>query len=192
MPDEIFKDRERGFEAEWANRQNAELIQKLRQREQLEAIAATLARKLQTDDPALLERVIGLGITIETSPAFLLAPLVQVAWAEGTVADAEREKVLALATVRGVATDSPAHAQLVEWLRRRPSDELFDAAVDVIKAGLSVLPQKERDERVTVLATACKEVAEASGDLWHRLGLSSGVSKEEYAFLDQIRSKLRS
>lgn len=192
MPDEIFKDRERGFEAEWANRQNAELIQKLRQREQLEAIAAVLAKKLQTDDPALLQRVIDLGVTLETSPAFLLAPLVQVAWAEGKVADQERETVLNLAAARGVATDSPAHAQLVEWLRRRPSDELFDAAVDVIKAGLSVLPQKERDERVSVLATACKEVAEASGDLWHRLGLSSGVSKEEYAFLDQIRSKLRS
>jgi hypothetical protein len=191
MPDEIFKDRERGFEAEWANRQNAELIEKLRQREKLEAIAAVLAKKLRTDDPELLQRVVDLGITMETSPAFLLAPLVQVAWAEGNVTEEEREKVLALATERGVGTDSPAHAQLVEWLRKRPADELFDVAVDVIKAGLAVLPRKERDERVAVLANACKQVAEASGNLWHKLGLSSGVSKEEYAFLDRIRSELR-
>ncbi|MDH5255923.1 MAG: hypothetical protein OEW72_08430, partial [Gammaproteobacteria bacterium] len=130
MPDEIFKDRERGFEAEWANKQNAELIEKLRQREKLEAIAAVLAKKLQTEDPGLLQRVVDLGITMETSPAFLLAPLVQVAWAEGKVTEEEREKVLALATERGVGADSPAHAQLVAWLRKRPSDELFDVAVD--------------------------------------------------------------
>jgi hypothetical protein len=191
MPDEIFKDRERGFEAEWANRQNAELIEKLRQKDTLEAIGKALAEKLRADDPALLQRVIELGVTADTGPAFLLAPLVQVAWAEGNVTPGERETVLGLATARGIAADSPAHAQLVEWLRRRPSDELFDTAVDVIKAGFAVLPPKEREERVAVLANACKQVAEASGNLWHRLGMGSGVSKEEYAFLDEIRSRLR-
>ncbi|MDH4131729.1 MAG: hypothetical protein OEW17_05920 [Gemmatimonadota bacterium] len=192
MPDESFKKRERAFEEDWANKQNAELIDKLRRKDKLEAIGEALAKKLQTDDPALLQRVVDLGVTLDTGPAFLLAPLVQVAWAEGTVTEKERQAVLSLAAQRGLETGTPAHAQLVEWLSTRPPDELFDAAIEVIKAGFGVLPESERLERVDMLAKACRKVAEASGaGLWHRLGLASSVSAEEYGFLDQIRAKVR-
>ncbi len=102
MPDEIFKGRERAFEAEWANRHDAELIEKLRRKDRLEAITEALAKKLQADDPALLQRAMDLGVTLETGPAFLLAPLVQVAWAEGSVSEEERETVLRLARARGI------------------------------------------------------------------------------------------
>ena len=64
MPDEIFKGRERAFEAEWANRHDAELIEKLRQKDRMEAITEALAKKLQADDPALLRRAIDLGVTV--------------------------------------------------------------------------------------------------------------------------------
>ena len=191
MPEDKLKDRERAEEEVWASRRNADLLEKLRQKDKLEAIGMALAKKLQTDDPALLQRAVNLGVTLDTGPAFLLAPLVQVAWAEGEVTDEERETVLRLAALRGLETGTPAHAQLVEWLRHRPSDELFDVAIDVIKAGFSVLPPAEREERVEILARACREVAKASGDLWKRLGLSSGVSAEEYTFLDQIKARLR-
>ena len=83
MSEEIFRGRERAFEAEWANWHDAELIEKLRQKDRLEAITEALARKLQAADPALLQRAIGMGVTLDTGPAFLLAPLVQVAWADG-------------------------------------------------------------------------------------------------------------
>ena len=191
MADDKLKDRERAEEEVWANRKNAELLEKLRKKDKLEAIGTVLAKKLRTDDPALLQRVVDLGVTLDTGPAFLLAPLVQVAWAGGEVTEQERETVLKLAAQRGLETGTPAHAQLVEWLRTRPTDALFDAAIDVIKAGFSVLPPTERQERVDMLAKACRQVAEASGDVWKRLGLSSGVSSEEFAFLDQIRSRLR-
>ena len=192
MPDEIFKGRERAFEAEWANRHDAELIEKLRRKDRLEAITEALAKKLQADDPALLQRAMDLGVTLEMGPAFLLAPLVQVAWAEGNVTEQERDTVLRLATARGVEVGSPAYAQLVSWLRRRPKDELFDTAIEIIRAGFNVLPAAERDARVYLLAEACHEVAAASGrGLWHALGLSSGVSKEESSFLDHIKTRLR-
>ena len=192
MPDEIFRGRERAFEAEWANRHDAELIEKLRRKDRLEAITEALARKLQADDPALLQRAMDLGVTLETGPAFLLAPLVQVAWAEGAVTDQERETVLRLAAARGIEPGSAPYAQLVAWLLRRPTDEMFDTAIEIIKAGFGVLPAAERDARVYLLAEACHEVAAASGGgLWHALGLSSGVSKEESAFLDQIKTRLR-
>jgi hypothetical protein len=191
MSGDIFKDRERAYEADWANAHDAALLEELRQRGRLEAITKALATKLQADEPELLHRAIALGVTLDTGPAFLLAPLVQIAWAEGKVTDQERETVLRIAVGRGIEEGSPAHAQLVAWLGKRPSDQLFDTAVDVIKAGLAVLPPVEREERVAVFAKACHQVAEASGGLWRVLGLSSGVSAQEHSILDHIRSSLR-
>ena len=139
MDKDIFKERERSLEEEYFRKHNAKLIEKLRERGKVEEIVEALAVKLQIDDPALLRRIMALGVTLDTGAAFLLAPLVQVAWAEGAVTDREREKVLRIATERGVDTTSPAYTQLQEWLRTRPEYAIFDAAVEAIKTGLSVL-----------------------------------------------------
>jgi len=192
MSDDAFKARERAYEAEWANKHDAELIEKLRERDRLEAITQALANKLHADEPELLHRVMELGVTLDTGPAFLLAPIVQIAWAEGHVTDREREAVLRIAAERGVEKGSPARAQLVEWLRTRPPDALFDTAIEAIKKGLAVLPQAEREERISRFAKACHQVAEASGGgLWRALGLSDGVSGVEHEILDHIRAGLR-
>jgi hypothetical protein len=118
---------------------------------------------------------------------------VQVAWAEGKVTEEERKTVLFIATERGVEPTSPAYARLEEWLRTRPSDELFDAAVAATKAGVDVLSVTEREDRVKRIVEACHKVAEASGGggLARLVGLTSGVSIEEAAVLDAIAVKLR-
>jgi len=38
----------------------------LRQKDRLEAITEALAKKLQADDPALLQRAIDMGVTLDT------------------------------------------------------------------------------------------------------------------------------
>ena len=191
MDKDAFKDRGRSLEEEYVRKQEAKLVEKLRERGRLEEIAAALAAMLQVEDPELLRRIAALGVTLDTGPAFLLAPLVQVAWAEGEVTDPERDTVLRIAEERGVERTSPAHAQLTEWLRARPSNELFDAAFEAIKAGLSVLTPPERAERVKRIVDACHQVAEASGGLARLLGLGSGVSSEEESVLDTIAAALR-
>jgi len=191
MDKEIFKGRGRSLEEEYVRRQEAKLLEKLRERGKLEEIAAALAAMLQVDNPELLHRIIALGVTLETGAAFVMAPLVQVAWAEGAVTDRERETVLRLGGERGIEKESPAHAQLLEWLRVRPSDELFDTAVEAIKAGLSVLTPEERADRVKRIVEACRQVAGASGGLSRLLGLGTGVSGEEESILDTIAATLR-
>ena len=189
---DIFKERGRSLEEEYFKRHEAKLIEKLRERGRLDEIAEALAVKLQIDDPELLRRIMALGVTLDTGAAFLLAPLVQVAWAEGKVTDPEREAVLRLAGERGVEKNSPAHAQLLEWLRARPADEIFDAAVQAIKEGLSVLTLEEREDRVKRITEACRQVAAASGGgLSRLLGPGSGVSGEEESLLDRIAATLR-
>jgi hypothetical protein len=191
MDRDSFKERERAQEEGYFRAQDAKLIQKLREDARMEEIVLALAEHLQVDRPELLRRVIGLGVTLDTGPAFLLAPLVQVAWAEGKVTDRERDTVLRLAAARGVEAGTPAHAQLLKWLQERPSDVLFDTAMEVIRDGLALLPPEEREERLKRLVHACQEVAEASGGLAKVLGLGSGVSGEEGALLEAIATRLR-
>lgn len=189
---DILKMRERGDEAQFFRRWDEELVKKLRERAHLDELAKALAEKLNVDDPALLERIVGLGVTVGTGPALLLAPLVQIAWAQGKVSPEERDVILRLARERGVEDGSPAHAKLLEWLTRRPSDDLFDAAVASIKVGISVLPEPERQARIGQMMAACRQVARASGGgkLARLLGLSDGVADEEAAVLAAITARL--
>jgi hypothetical protein len=191
MDRDSFQERERALEEGYFRAQDAKLIERLREDARLEEIVLALAEQLQVENPELLRRVIALGVRLDTGPAFLLAPLVQVAWAVGKVTDRERDTVLRLAAARGVEAGSPAHTQLLKWLQERPSDDLFDTAMEVVKSGLALLPPEERDERLKRIVQACHEVAEASGGLAKVLGLGSGVSGEEEALLEAISTTLR-
>jgi hypothetical protein len=192
MEKDSFKERERSIEETYFRQRDAKLIERLRQEAKLEDIATALAEKLQVENPELLGRVRALGVTVDTAPAFFLAPLVQVAWAEGKVTEKERDTVLRLARARGIEENSPAYAQLLEWLRVRPADAVFDTAVEVIKSGFAVLPPEEKEERIKRIVQACQEVAMASGGgLAKLLGLGS-VSSSEASALDTITSTLRS
>jgi hypothetical protein len=188
MQDRIFGDREKAMEEAYFRQEDAKLLDHLRQNAKLEDIALALGEKLQVHNPDLLLRVRELGVTVDTAPALFLAPLVQVAWADGSVHKAEHDTVLRLARGRGVEAGSPAYTQLEDWLRARPSDELFDTAVEVLKAGFSVLPPNEQEERLQRVVDACNEVAMAAGGggLAQVLRLGASTSSRESSMLDRI------
>jgi len=188
----IFNEREKAMEANYFRQEDAKLIEQLRKRAPLDEIAGALRDKLRLDNPDLLQRVRDLGVTPETAAAFFVAPLVQVAWADGAAGKPEHDAVIRLARARGVEPGSPAHAQLEEWLKARPSDALFDTAIEVIKYGFTVLPPAEQKERIKAIVDACQEVASASGKgLAPLLGLGSTVSRTEASMLDDIKNQLR-
>jgi len=192
MTNEIFKDRERANEAAYFRDQDAKLLDSLRRQAPLKEIAVAIGEKLQVDNPDLLERVRALGLRAENATALFMAPLVQVAWADGSVTKQERETVLQLATGRGIEVNTPAFEKLAEWLYLRPSNAVFDTAVEVIKYGFGVLPADEREERIKRVVEACHDVAAASGGgLAGLLGLNDGVSAIEASTLDAINSTLR-
>ena len=191
MTKDAFKDRERGLEEEFFRKEDAKRLDKMRETAKLQEIAGALAEILKVQNPELLSRTIALGINSDTAPAFLLAPLVQVAWAEGKVTDPEREAILGFARTRGIEEGSPAEAQLLAWLQTRPPQAVFDTAIEVIKAGLAEFPPKEREERIARMIQICREVSEASGGIAKALG-GSGISREEKSVLDVVSAALRS
>ncbi|MFL6735383.1 MAG: hypothetical protein ACJ8EY_11905 [Sphingomicrobium sp.] len=191
--DRILGDRERALEESYFRKHDAALIEKLRQGAMLDEISLALRDKLHVDNPGLLALVRDLGVGADTAPAFLLAPLVEIAWADGSVANDDRASVLRLAEDRGVEKESASYARLQDWLVERPPDAIFDASIEVIKHGFSVLPPKEREERINRLLDACREVAAASGnEVAHLLGLGNGISHDEESILARIAAKLRS
>jgi hypothetical protein len=190
MSKDLFRDRERAEEAVYFSQQDAKLIEKLRQQARFAEIAHALAEKLQVDEPALLDHVKKLGVTLDTGAAFILAPLVEVAWANGHVSHAARDAVLRVATRRGVVHGSADHHQLLEWLAHRPSEAIFQAAREAIRVGISVLPPAEAEQRIAAMVKACEEVAQATAGGLAKLLQPSGISDDERAVIAAIRAHL--
>jgi hypothetical protein len=186
----MFHDRERAEESAYFQQRDRKLIEAIHRRAKLSEIAQALGEKLQVDNPDLLQRIITLGVTRDTAAAFILAPLVQVAWIDGDVSAAERDTILRLASERGIEAGSEDHAQLQAWLDVRPPDALYEAALDAMAVGLSVLPRDEAEQRVAGIISASEAVAEASGGLAKLLHLHRGISPQEQSVLDFVKARL--
>jgi tellurite resistance protein len=189
MSHDAFHKREQAEEAAYFKQRDELLLDKIRTRAKLSEIAHAMADKLKLDDPALLDRIAKLGVTLDTAAAFLLAPLVEIAWADGRISPAEQLAIERFAAQRGVAHDSADMKQVLDWLKVRPPHELFVAALDTIKLGLTVLPPAEAEQRVKAMIRTCREIAEAAGGLESLFSIG-GISPHERSTLAEIRKRL--
>src|SRR5499426_4716149 len=121
-----FAEREHWLEEEYFGKKNQELIQKLRARRARETDRQKMAEMMGVDDQEVLEALQDLGYTSETIPLLHIVPLVEVAWAEGGVADRERDMIYKIAQARGVQPETAAHELLSHWLENKPSDRFFE------------------------------------------------------------------
>jgi hypothetical protein len=185
---DAFADRGRALEEEYFRRREQELIEKLRQRTRADATTQQLGERAGVTDAEILQDLQELGYTPETVTLLYLVPLVQMAWAEGGVSDRERTLIVEAARARGIEADTPADAQLAEWLTARPSEKLFEQTVRAIGAILESRPEAEREASRSDLLSYSTAIAEASGGV---LGLRS-VSPDERALLARISSELES
>jgi hypothetical protein len=97
-----FSSDARAREDEYFRRRDRELIDKMRQASEAEEARQGLEAASGLRDPELLQELQALGFTPDTVILLPLVPIVQVAWAEGSVTDAERALIVKLARERGV------------------------------------------------------------------------------------------
>ncbi|RPI09913.1 MAG: hypothetical protein EHM65_08670 [Acidobacteriales bacterium] len=128
-----------------------------------------------------------LGFSQQTAMLLELAPLVLVAWSDGSITPQERNQIFQVARLRGVEEGAPAYDQLAGWLAVRPQEELFQAASRAIRAALEALPAEERKSRRRALITHCTQVAAVSGGF---LRLGSKISAAEQLTIRQIAGQL--
>lgn len=182
-----LEDLRKSREEEFFRKREKELLEKLQKRQAEEAERSRLAAAVGTPDAEVLSLLAELGFSAETVSVLHLVPLLEVAWADGSVSTAERRTILEAARLRGVAEGSPAHARLVEWLDRRPTGDLFERARAVVRAVVAAQPAAQREATTRDLLAYSTAVAEASGGL---LGLGRKVSDEEAALLEKLTAAL--
>ena len=102
MPDDPLSGRKRAQEEDYFQKKDRELIEKARQRAKIQEQLRQLGEQVGITDPEVSRELADLGFTPETVKLLPLMPVLEVAWAEGGVTDAERKMVVDLARAREI------------------------------------------------------------------------------------------
>lgn len=185
MAEEFLGDRKRALEEEFFRKQEQALLAQLRAAQAQESALEALATATGVQDRAVLQTLLSLGITSDTLLALGLVPLVAVAWADGTLADRERQAIVSGLGAAGIVADSPAGQLVQTWLASPPPASMLEAWTSYTAALAAALPPAERTQlRDSVLGRA-RAVAEAAGGF---LGFGNRVSPAEEALLQRLAS----
>lgn len=182
-----FETHRLGFEEEYFRTRDAELVAKLRQvfetrREKDELRAAT---GITSDE--VLDRMMAASVRGEMLTAFKLYPLVEIAWADGSLDRKEADAAVNAAIKHGVAPDSPALARLKDWLARGPTQDARAAWYMYASELRKTLSPRELDTFRTDLLKTARQVAESSGGI---LGVYFTVSSGERHVMNKIAEAL--
>lgn len=173
---EILRERGRSLEEEFFRREDVRLVEKLRQVAQRESAREALAHASGIKNPEVLDRLIDLDVRPETVTALSLVPLVEVAWADGSLDASERGVVLERMGNAGFAPGSIQRALLEEWLTRKPDPKLLTAWAHLVQGLCGQMGREEVAALKEGLLDRARAVAGASGGF---LGLGSKVSAAE-------------
>jgi uncharacterized tellurite resistance protein B-like protein len=185
MEKNILNDRRRALEESFFAKHNAELQKKLQEKRSFEHRKEHFEQLTGIHNDKILEELAGLDMGDDTLVALSLVPLVQVAWADGTMEDKERKAILKSAHEAGVAEGSDNHVLLDTWLVNKPEAALFGVWKDYVGALVKVLDETSKNELKEKVLERAFKVADAAGGI---LGLYNRVSKVEQEVLDQLKS----
>lgn len=171
----------RSLEDSFFAHEDQRLVESLREMKALEQTTGFLAEVTGIRNPPLLEHLARLNVTPATAASLAILPLVEVAWADGTVHDDERlailralEKTLFFATIDRDVIEA--------WLERRPPQALLDAWTRYVADLKDQLPPAEYRALGDELLDHARQVAQAAGGF---LGFG-GVSPAEQKVLDRL------
>jgi hypothetical protein len=182
---EILRDRGRSLEEQFFLKEDQRLLQRLRDLQAAEHTREALAKAAGISKREILGRLLAVGLRPETIAALGLVPLVEVAWADGSLDAKERQAVLDRARASGVGPGSTAQALLEAWLERRPDPTLLDAWTHMVRGIRDQVGPDEAARLRAGLLDQARAVASASGGV---LGMGSKVSSAEAAMLARLEA----
>lgn len=156
--------------------------QELELRKQIRAqlVQSVDALQKQAQTPELIERIRALGFAGENAQVVDLLPLVQVAWADGSVSSRERILILKVLEQRGIAPDSNPFRLIESLLETRPSDGFLAESTKILKDLIG-------PEHANNIVDYCLAVANASGGI---LGFGKKISTQEQELIETIAQAL--
>jgi uncharacterized tellurite resistance protein B-like protein len=182
MSRELLVDISRALEEKFYREKDAALLDYLSSQGDESKLRTRLSEVSHIHDATVLDDLIRIGVNAESFVAFSLLPLVRVAWADGEVADNEREAILKAAAEDGIQRASANYQLLEGWLDAGPETGLIDAWHNYARALARELDETSLAAvRHTTLARA-QRIAKAAGGI---LGFGNRISKnEELSLLD--------
>jgi hypothetical protein len=135
-----------------------------------------VSRAIGVSNHALLRRLQRAGFTPETIGLLELAPLIEIAWADGAVSERQRRLIFQIATREAITKDTSAYDRLVAWLERRPSNDVFDVSLLAIRAKLHSLEPEVHAMLHRRLIGDCTAVSLAADSALadHKISLDEG------------------
>ncbi len=183
MSDEFFGDRRRALEESFFAKRNQQLLEQMQQQVSAETKRASLSAASGITDPAVLDVLVDSGVEPATLAAMSLVPLIQVAWADGSVEPQERDAILQAAHAEGLDKQDAAYQLLERWLQQPPDKSLLGAWKDYVGALSKKLSDEARQQLQQDVLGRARQVAEAAGGI---LGLVHKVSAAERAVLAEL------
>jgi tellurite resistance protein len=175
----------RTLEEQFFKAREEALLQKMKAERAREGDREHLGHITGIEDLDLLDRLLNQGLHAETLVALSLAPMVEVAWADGEVDPKEHAEVTRLAAEHGL--ESPGTELLEGWLNQRPGPELLPAWTEFARHLCEQMEPKGRDRLRAEVMTHATLVAKASGGV---LGIGA-ICAEERAVLKKLEDALR-
>ena len=187
-PSRALDESRQALEGAFYRKQDGSLRARLHEERERREAREALGREAGLSDPALVDRLVALGIRADTVEALVLVPLVEVAWADGTMDPRERDAVLRAAASIGIAERSPGYDLLEAWTHQRPAPELMESWRSYIRTLTRELSAEHRWHLEEQVMGKARADAEAAGGF---LGLAK-VSKSEEAVLADLEAAFRS
>ena len=169
------------------HKKDEELVKKLKEQVSHDQQITALQDVSGIHDHDVLEHLVKVGLTRDSVAALSLAPLVQVAWADGYPDLNERNAVMKAVHESGVKEGTPGHQVIEEWLHHKPDAGLWNDWTVYAKALSEKLPTDAKTNLRTGLVERARRVAEASCGMIH---FKLGISAAEQKVLDGIQDAL--
>ncbi len=183
MSHDSFDDRRKALEDQFFLKHDKELVAKLKEQQQQQATKAELKQLTGITNEQLLGSLAGLNVGGAATLVMSLYPIIEVAWADGTIDEAEKKVIADLAKTIGLEPGTSAYHYLTDWLAEKPEASWHELWAEYVKALVVKLSADDKALlKATVLGRA-RVVAEVSGGF---LGLAFRVSQAEQTVLDKL------
>ena len=146
-----------------------------------------LITKAGIADPQVFDALKRIGITSASMDAFMLLPLVRLAWADAKIQEGEFESLLKAADDDGIKYGTPAYRLLSRWLEERPTDKMIEAWQTYARALARELDVASLSAFQQATLGRARRLAEASGGI---LGLGEKISENERHVLNDLANAL--
>ena len=184
MAEVTLEERGKALEDQFYEKENKDKLAQMKAKLDTQSSKDDLRKVSGMTDDAVLDKLVGLGLTANTIAALSLVPLIEVAWADGQIQDNERTAILQGAHGKGLDKGSAGYDLLQSWLAKRPTSALLEAWEAYIKSLTAQLNDEQNRLLKNQIIGFAKMVAGAAGGF---LGIGR-VSASEETVLKRIES----